>query len=187
MIFTFRGRQVMIDSVLALLYKVSTKALNQAVRRNVAKFPKNFAFQLKQKEKSELVTNCDRLQSLKHSSHLPYAFTEQGVAMLSSVLKSDTAVKVSIKIIEAFVQMRKFLSENAEVFSRLDRVELKQLEQDKNFEKVFNLIQEKDIRPDKGIFFDGQVFDAHKFVVELVASAKYSITLIDNYIDTTVL
>jgi len=118
---------------------------------------------------------------------LPNCFTEQGVAMLSGVLRSKKATKVNISIMRAFVEMKRFLTQNAEVFSRINKLERKQLEHDENFEKVFNLIQEKDIKPEKGIFFDGSVFDAHKFVIDLISSAKKSIVLIDNYIDTSVL
>ena len=126
-IFTVRGIQVMIDKDLADLYQVNTKVLNQAVRRNINRFPESFRFQLTKIEKIELVTNCDRLESLKHSSTTPYAFTEQGVAMISSVLKSEVAVDISIQIMQAFVAMRKFLTNHASVFQRLDQLELKQL------------------------------------------------------------
>ncbi|MCK5062760.1 MAG: ORF6N domain-containing protein, partial [Candidatus Aenigmarchaeota archaeon] len=123
--------------------------------------------------------------------YLPYAFTEQGVSMLSGVLKSDIAVKVSIQIIDAFVSMRKFISKNAEIFVRLNTVERKQLESqiktDKNFERVFEAIENKELRPKKGIFFDGQIFDAYNFTSDLIRSAEESIILIDNYIDDSVL
>jgi 3-dehydroquinate dehydratase len=109
-IFTFRGIQVIIDRDLAQLYGVETKQLNQQVRRNIERFPLSFRFQLTKEEKDELVTNCDRFNSLKHSTVNPYAFTEQGVAMLSAVLKSDTAIKVSIQIMQAFVAMRRYIS-----------------------------------------------------------------------------
>ncbi len=118
---------------------------------------------------------------------LPFVFTQEGVASLSGVLKSQKAIEVNIQIMRAFVAMRRVISKNAEIFVRLNKVERKQLEHDKNFEKVFNLIQEKDIKPEKGIFFEGSVFDAHKFVIDLISSAKSSIVLIDNYIDTSVL
>mgnify|MGYP006272988247 CR=1 FL=1 len=186
-IHTIRGRQVMLDSDLAKLYEVETKNLNKAVRRNSERFPKNFMFQLSKSEHDSLRFHFGTLERGKHRKYLPYVFTEQGVAMLSSVLKSDTAVKVSIRIMDAFVQMRKFLSQNANVFQKFQQIDQKLIEQDRNFEKVFNLIQEKDIKPQKGIFFDGQVFDAHKFVVDLISSAKGSLILIDNYIDTSVL
>jgi hypothetical protein len=121
-IFTVRGIQVMIDKDLADLYQVNTKVLNQAVRRNINRFPESFRFQLTKIEKIELVTNCDRLESLKHSSTTPYVFTEQGVAMISSVLKSEVAADISIQIMQAFVAMRKFLISHASVFQRLDQL-----------------------------------------------------------------
>ena len=139
MIYTFRGKQVMIDRDLASLYQVQTKRLNEQVKRNSGRFPAEFCFKLSDKEKDELVANCDRFTTLKHSSSNPYAFTEQGIAMLSAVLKSDIAVEVSIKIMHSFVEMRRFLLSNREMFARLDRVELKQLETDKKLEEVFNL------------------------------------------------
>ncbi len=126
-IFTFRGSQVMIDRDLAELYGVGTKVLNQAVKRNIERFSNDFRFQLFDNEKNELVTNCDRFAKLKHSSVNPYVFTEQGVAMLSAVLRSDTAIKVSIQIIKAFVEMKKIISNNAAIFQRLESVEMKQI------------------------------------------------------------
>ena len=121
-IFTIRGMQVMLDRDLAELYGVETKVLNQAVKRNIDRFPDDFRFQINDGEKNELVTNCDRLKTLKHSSSNPYAFTEQGVSMLATVLKSKVAVEVSISIIRAFVQMRKFLLSNANILQRLDQI-----------------------------------------------------------------
>jgi hypothetical protein len=135
-IFTMRGIQVMVDRDLADLYQVDTKVLNQAVKRNSNRFPEAFRFQLTKNEKLELVTNCDRLESLKHSSYNPYVFTEQGVAMISAVLKSEAAVNISIQIMQAFVSMRKFLMNNASVFQRLDQVELKQLKTDEKSEPI---------------------------------------------------
>jgi phage regulator Rha-like protein len=185
-IFTIRGVQVMIDKDLAELYEVGTKVLNQSVKRNIDRFPYQFRFQLSDKEKTELVTNCDRFANLKHSSVNPYAFTEQGVAMLSAVLRSETAIKISIKIMQAFVEMRKLVLGNAELFQRLDRVELKQIEADQKFEQVFKALEKHQTQPEKGIFYDGQVFDAWTFVSGIIRSANQSIILIDNYIDDTV-
>jgi len=187
LIFNFRNEQVMLDRDLASLYGVTTKVLNQAVKRNINRFPEAFRFQLSDNEKNELVTNCDRFKTLKHSSTNPYAFTEQGVAMLSAVLRSETAVNVSIQIINAFVSMRKFIGANAQLFHRLDRIELKQLEQDEKFNIVFDAIEQNQIIPKQGIIFDGQYFDAHLFISKIVKSAKTSIMIIDNYIDETVL
>jgi len=190
-IFTIRGEQVMVDRDLAELYQVLTKRLNEQVKRNIERFPEIFRFQLSDYEKHELVANCDRFENLKHSSVNPYVFTEQGVAMLSAVLKSEIAVKVSIQIIDAFIVMRKFIINNAQLFQRIDTVEKRQLkhemETDEKFEKVFNELQSSQLEPKQGIFFDGQIFDAHKFVSGLIRKAEKSILLIDNYIDDTVL
>ena len=186
-IFNLRGMQVMIDRDLAELYGVETKRINEQVKRNSERFPSNFCFQLDENERIELVANCDRFEKLKHSSSLPYAFTEQGVAMLSAVLKSETAVKVSIQIMQTFVEMRKFISNNALIFERLDKLEKAKIETDLKFEHIFKALEDKDIKPDKGIFFDGQIFDAYTFVADLVRQAKKSIVLIDNYVDDTIL
>jgi len=202
-IFTFRSVHVMIDRDLAELYQVETKILNQAVKRNIDKFPKEFRFQLTKEEHEFLrlqnVTIKEDVQILKsqnvtlkdkrgkHSKYLPYVFTEQGVSMLSAVLRSDTAVKISITIMNAFVEMRKFIATNATIFQRLDKIELKQLVTDQKFEKVFKALESKDTIPKQGIFFDGQIFDAHKFVSDIVRTAKKTIVLIDNYVDDTVL
>lgn len=182
MIYTFRGKQVMIDRDLASLYQVQTKRLNEQVKRNSGRFPAEFCFKLSDKEKDELVANCDRFKTLKHSSSNPYVFTEQGIAMLSAVLKSDIAVEVSIKIMNSFVEMRKFLLSNKEMFARLDRVELKQLETDQKLEEVFNYIA-TNTEVKQNIFFDGQIYDAFSFIVGLVQKAKKEIILIDNYVD----
>ena len=190
-IYTIRDVQVMLDTDLADFYGLETKVLNQAVKRNKERFPEDFMFQLTKDEKDELVTNCDHLKHLKFSSALPKVFTEQGVAMLSGVLKSETAIKMSIQIISAFVAMRKFIINNAQLFQRIDTVERRQLkhemETDEKFEIVFDALQKDELNPKQGIFFDGQIFDAHKFVSDLIRKAKKSIILIDNYIDDTVL
>lgn len=185
-IFTFRGLQVMVDSNLAELYQVEVKRLNEQVKRNIERFPISFRFQLNEDEKKELVANCDRFDTLKHSSSNPYAFTEQGVAMLSAVLRSNTAINVSIEIINAFVAMRKLLQENHLLFSRLDKIELKQLETDQKFEKIFKALEFNPL-PRQGIFYHGQIFDAWIFATDLVKAANKSIILIDNYVDETVL
>jgi len=186
-IFTFRDKQVMVDRDLAELYQVETKALNQAVKRNIKRFPESFRFQLNSDEKEQLVTNCDRFKTLKHSTSLPFVFTEQGVSMLSAVLKSERAIEVSIKIIEAFVAMRRFIASNSLVFERFERIEQRLSKHDDNFDKIFKAIEDKNIKPKQGIFFEGQIFDAYVFVNDLIKSAKRSIVLIDNYIDETTL
>lgn len=186
-IYSIRGFQVMLDSDLAELYEVQTKVLNQAIKRNKERFPIHYCFRLTQSEKDEVVTNCDHLSKLRFSYNLPYAFTEQGVAMLSAVLKSEIAVKVSIQIIDTFVEIRKFMISNAQVFKRLDRVELKLIETDRKFDQVFSLLESKDSLPKQGIFFENQIFDAYHVVSEIFRTAKKSILIIDNYVDDSVL
>ena len=186
-ILTIRGQQVIIDRDLASFYGVETKTLNQAVKRNLERFPLHYRFQLTKEETEEVVTSCDHLSVLKFSPNRAYAFTERGVAMLSAVLHSPKAVKVSIRIMDAFVAMRHFLISNAQVFQRLDRIELKQLETDHKIEQVFEKLEEKTISPTQGIFFDGQIYDAYEFICGLIKSAKARIVLIDNYVDDTVL
>jgi len=186
-IFTIRGLQVMIDRDLAEMYQVETKVLNQAVKRNSERFPIQFRFQLTENEKIELVTICDRFDSLKHSSSNPNVFTEQGVAMLSAVLRSKIAVQISIQIINAFVEMRKFIANHYGLLQRMDGIERKQLETDQKFEQVFKALESKNAIPNQGIFFEGQVFDAYELASKIIRSAKISIVLIDNYIDETTL
>ena len=186
-IFTIRGIQIMLDKDLAELYEVAVKRLNEQVRRNINRFPIEFRFQLNDIEKNELVANCDRFKNLKHSSVNPYAYTEQGVAMLSAVIHSDIAIKVSIEIINAFVAMKKFINTNAGIFQRLDKIEQKQIETDTKFDKVFKALEDKTLKPKQGIFFDGQVFDAYVFVADLIKSATKAVSLIDNYVDESIL
>jgi hypothetical protein len=191
-IYTLRGLQVMFDRDLASLYDVETRALNQAVKRNGERFPDEYCFQLNDEEfsnwKSQIVMSNEDRMGLRRP---PYAFTEQGVAMLSAVLRSETAVKVSIQIINAFVTMRRFIAANAQIFHRLDSVEQKQLEHkaetDEKFDRIFNAIESKEITPKQGVFFDGQIFDAYNFVSDLIRRAKKSIIIIDNYIDDSAL
>lgn len=185
-IITIQGKQVMIDRDLAELYGVETKRLNEQVRRNIERFPKSFRFQLTDEEKNELVAKCDRFQKIKHSSVNPFAFTEQGVAMLSAVLKSETAVTTSIRIIEAFVAMRNFLMNNASVFQRIERLEMKQLKTDEKVDAIFDKLG-GDVKIKEGIFFNGQIFDAYTLVADLIRKATKRIVVIDNYIDDTVL
>lgn len=189
MIYTFRGRQVMIDRDLAYLYNVETKVLNQAVKRNLNRFPEYFRFQLTEEEyenlRSQFVTSSED-NTHGGRRYMPYVFTEQGIAMLSAVLKSAVAVEVSIKIMNNFVEMRKFLLSNKEMFSRLDRVELKQLETDRKLEEVFNYIA-SNTEVKQNIFFDGQIYDAFSFIVGLIQKAKKEIILIDNYVDINTL
>ena len=184
----------MIDRDLAMLYDVETKALNQAVKRNIERFPSNFRFQLSEEERTKLVTDCDRFETLKHSSSLPFVFTEQGVAMLSAILRGQTAVHVSIQIMEAFVAMRHFLSSNASLFQRVETLEQNQLllfnhqsENDRRLDEVFQRLDNPQLTLKEGVFFDGQIFDAYAFAANLIRSAQRRIILIDNYIDDSVL
>lgn len=193
LIMNIRGMQVMVDRDLAILYGVENKRLNEQVRRNIERFPERFRFQLTKEETNELVANCDRLNALKHSTVMPYVFTEQGISMLSTVLHSQTAIAVSIKIMDAFVAMRRFIATNAQLFQRLETIEYHQLEMkqhqevtDKRIDEVFKRL-DANIPPMQGIFYDGQVFDAYRFVSDLMRKAKRSIVLIDNYVDDTVL
>lgn len=142
-------------------------------------------------EKNELVTNCDRFEPLKHSTALPYVFTEQGVSMLSADLRSDVAVEMSIKIIDSFVAMRKFISQNASIFQKIESIEKRQvsyeIKNDTKVDAILNAIEQKQTPQKQHIFYDGQIFDAYIFVSDIVKSAKKSIKLIDNYIDETTL
>jgi len=137
-IFIIRSEKIMLDRDLAELYQVTTKALNQAVKRNLERFPSEFMFQLNKQEKDELVTNCDRLETLKHSTSLPYAFTEQGVAMLSSILKSKRAIQVNIQIMKTFVQLRRMYLNNKELADKINELEKKY---DKQFKLVFDALR----------------------------------------------
>lgn len=188
LIYTIRGKQVMLDSELAVLYQVETKNLNKAVKRNLDRFPEKFCFQLIDEESDFLrfqigTSNVGR----GGRRYQPYVFTEAGIAMLSTVLRSEIAVKVSIEIMDAFVEMRHILVSNASLFQRLDNIELKQLQSDQKFEEIFKALESDKLHSEKGVFFNGQVFDAYTFVSDIIRSAKSSIILLDNYVDDTVL
>lgn len=194
LIKVIRGQQVMLDKDLAMLYGVEAKVLNQAVKRNVERFPNDFRFQLTKEEclRSQIVTLNEKQG--QHLKYMPYAFTEQGVAMLSSVLRSQTAIEVNIQIMRAFVSMRHFMVNNASVFSRLETIEYHQLEMqqhqqesDKRIDEVFRRLDEGNAKPKQGVFYNGQIYDAYTFVSDLIKSAKRRIILIDNYVDETVL
>lgn len=192
MIRVIRDCQVMLDSDLATLYGVETRRLNEQVKRNIERFPDDFMFQLRKDEFDNLMSQ-NATSSWGGNRKLPYAFTEQGIAMLSSVLKSKTAVEVNIRIMRAFISMRRFITTNAQLFQRLETIEYHQLEMkqhqevaDKRIDEIFNRL-DADTPPMQGIFYDGQVFDAYSFVSNLIRKAKQSIVLIDNYVDDTVL
>ena len=189
-IFTIRALSVMLDKDLAELYEVETKVFNQAVKRNSKRFPENFKFQLTEEEYQNLRS---QFVTLKHGGrrYLPYVFTEQGVSMLSAILKSKVAIEVSIKIINSFVNMRKIISQNSYVFQRLENIETlrikDKIEIDEKFDKIFNALDNKSLKPKQGIFYDGQMYDAYVFLSDLIRSSKHSIVLIDNYCDDSVL
>ncbi len=177
----------MLDKDLAVLYHIETRALKQAVNRNKKRFPSDFMFVLTKSE-ADLLVSQNVIPSKKHlGGALPYAFTEQGVANLASILTSDKAIQVNIQIIRAFILMRKFISANVHIFQRLYSVEQKQIGYDQKFEQIFNAIESKSITPEKGIFFEGQIFDSYKFVSDIIRTAEKSIVLIDNYVDDSVL
>ena len=199
LIKVIRGQQVMLDKDLATLYGVETRVLNQTVKRNIERFPDDFRFELSREEclRSQFVISNGR----GGNRYSTYAFTEQGVAMLSSVLRSQTAIEVNIQIMRAFVSMRHFMVNNASVFSRLETMEYHQLEilqhqQDtdkhieatnKRIDEVFRRLDEGNAKPKQGVFYNGQIYDAYTFVSDLIKSAKKRIVLIDNYVDETVL
>lgn len=188
LIYTIRGKQVMLDSDLAVLYQVETKNLNRAVKRNSERFPESFCFQLTEEEVENLRFQFGT-SSAGHGGrrYLPMVFTESGVAMASAVLRSKIAVKVSIEIMEAFVEMRRMFISNASLFHRLDKIELKQLQSDQKIEEIFKALENDKLHSEKGIFYNGQIFDAYAFVSDIIRSAKSSIILLDNYVDDTVL
>ncbi len=210
LIYTIRGKQVMLDSDVAMLYHYETKKINQAVKRNIDRFPEKFCFQLTEEEflnlRSQIVTlneininaeqennwsqivTSSKSDNSKHrgKKYLPYVFTEQGIAMLSGLLKNDIAVQVSIHIMDAFVEMRKFLMINGQLFERMTNIEYKLLEYDKKFDEVFNQLQLEDNIKQR-IFFDGQIYDAYSIIVDIIKKANNKILIIDNYIDDSVL
>ena len=195
LIYTIRGKQVMLDSDVAMLYNYETKKVNQAVKRNIDRFPERFCFQLTEEELeimwSQIVTTS-KLEDNKYRSkkYLPYVFTEQGIAMLSGILKNEIAVQVSIKIMDAFVEMRKFVSINKSLFEKVitieNKIDKKFIEHDKKFDIIFDQLQlEENIK--QRIFFDGQIYDAYSIIIDIIKRANKKILIIDNYIDDSVL
>ena len=189
LIYTIRGKQVMMDSDVADIYHCETKYINRVVKRNIERFPEEFCFQLNENEfevlRCQFVTLNENGRG-QHRKYLPYVFTEQGIAMLSALLKSDVAVSVSVNIMKAFIEMRKFLMLNGQVFERLTSVEHKLLEHDKKFDEVFNQLQlEENIK--QRIFFDGQIYDAYSIIADIIKKANKKILIIDNYVDDSIL
>jgi hypothetical protein len=186
-IFQIRGIQIMLDRDLADLYETETRTLKQAVKRNTDRFPSDFMFELSD-EDIDLLVSQSVIPSRKHlGGAVPYAFTEQGVSMLSSILRTPLAVEISIKIMRAFVEMRRFIQNNAELFKRIDSLEIRQLHTEQKVDQVMDAIGSRELEPQQGIFFNGQIFDAYAFVSKLIRKAKTSIVLIDNYADDSVL
>ena len=205
LIYTIRGKEVMLDSDVAMLYHYQTKRINEAVKRNKERFQENFCFQLTTEEIKNIkmpnvvlnlknennwsqFATSSKSENIKHrgKKYLPYVFTEQGIVMLSGLLKNDIAVQVSINIMNTFVEMRKFLIQNWQIFERLTNIEYKLLEHDKKFNEVFNQLQvEENIK--QKIFFEGQIYDAYSLIIDIIKKANKKILIIDNYIDDSVL
>ena len=217
LIYTIRGKQVMLDSDVASLYHYETKFINLAVKRNKERFPEEFCFQLTEselenlrsqiapsnsksennwlqfatsstKEETQRVTSSLQDENNKHrgKKYLPYVFTEQGIAMLSGILRNKIAVQVSVNIMNAFVKMRHFLKDNGQLFERVTTLEYQQIENNKKFDLVFDKLQEKQIKNQR-IFYDGQIYDAYSLIIDIIKRAESKITIIDNYIDDSVL
>ena len=192
-IYTIRGKQVILDRDLAQMYncKNGTKTINQAVKRNIERFPQRFMFQLNELEYDNMwsqigTTLVSETQKYRRKENLPYAFTEQGVAMLATIIRTRIATDVSIRIMDAFVEMRKFINENRQLFERLTNVEYKLLEHDRKFDKIFNQFGQEE-KINQKIFFEGQIYDAYSLIIDIIKKANDKITIIDNYIDDSVL
>ena len=188
LIYEIRGKQVMLDSDLARLYgcKNGTKTINQAVKRHINRFPNRFMFQLNNSEYKKLQSQFGTANNKNMIRVLPYVFTEEGVAMLATIVRTSKAEEVSIKIMDAFVSMRKFINENKDIFKRLTTVEYKMLEYDENFDKIFNALEPKKIEKQR-IFFNGEIYDAYSLIIELIKEADDKLIIIDNYIDKSIL
>ena len=191
LIYTIRGKQVMLDSDVAMLYQYTTKNINKAVKRNIDRFPEDFCFQLTENEFQNLRFQIGTLNKKVNNGevtrkYLPYVFTEQGISMLSGVLKNEIAVKVSVSIVRAFVEMRRFLNVNGQLFERITNIEYKLLEHDKKFNEVFNQLQQEENIKQK-IFFEGQIYDAYSLIIDIIKKADRKILIIDNYIDDNIL
>ena len=202
LIHVIRGQQVMLDSDLARLYGVETRRLNEQVKRNIERFPDDFLIQLTKEETQDLMSQIatsslksqNVISSWGGSRKLPYAFTENGVAMLSSVLRSKTAIEVNIRIMRAFTAMRSFLISNELMFKRIETIEHNYLlvnrhlsEHDRKFDEILSRLDAKDSEPIEGFFFEGQIFDAYSLISDLIRKATERIILIDNYVDDRIL
>lgn len=193
LIYTIRGKQVMLDSDVAMLYHYETKKINQTVKRNIQRFPERFCFQLNEDElknlRSQIVTASNVLDNkFRNKKYLPYAFTEQGIAMLSGLLKNEIAIQVSINIMDAFVEMRKIIANSFNINNRVSTLEYQMIECHEKFDEVFNELQKgKDTEFNQKIFFDGQIYDAYSLIIDIIKRAKEKILIIDNYIDDNIL
>jgi phage regulator Rha-like protein len=189
LIYTIRGKQVMLDSDVARLFEYATKDLNRNVKNNIERFPEYYCFQLTNEEYKSLRCKNFTLNENgrgQHRKYLPYVFTEYGITMLAGLLKSEVAVNVSIRIVNSFIEMRKFISSNGQIFERLTNVEYKLLEHDRKFDEIFNQFQlEENIK--QRIFFNGQIYDAYSIIIDIIKKANKKILIIDNYIDDSVL
>lgn len=191
LIQNIRGKQVLLDSDVAMLYHYETKNINKAMKRNIERFPEDFCFQLTKEELNSMwFQNGTTYENIKYRSekYLPYAYTEQGISMLAGVLKNDIAIHVSISIIRAFIEMRKLISANGQVFQEINKINRKLLEHDKQFDKVFDELQSKkgDEFKEK-IFFNGQIWDSYNLIIDIIKNAQNKILIIDNYIDDSIL
>ena len=191
LIYTIRGKQVMLDSDVAMLYHCETKYVNRVVKRNIERFPKEYCFQLNDKEYESLRCQNVTLKSYgrgQHRKYLPYVFTEYGITMIAGLLNSEVAIKVSVKIINSFIEMRKFINTNGQLFYEINNIKYRLSEHDKNFELLFNELQKSKKEEFKEkIFYEGQIWDSYNLITKIIKRAKKKITIIDNYIDKSVL
>ena len=192
LIYTIRGKQVMLDSDVAMLFQYTTKNINKAMKRNIDRFPEDFCFQLTEKEvenlRFQIGTSSLNKETYGGRRYLPYVYTEQGISMLAGVLKNEIAIQVSISIIRAFIEMRRFISLNGQIFQEISDIKGQLLEHDKKFDEVFDELQRKQETEFKqSIFFDGQIFDAYSLIIDIIRQARQKILIIDNYIDDSIL
>ena len=194
LIHEFRGQQVMLDRDLAMLYGVETKRLNEQVKRNIERFPSDFMFQLTHEEVSRSQNATLNVKQGQNIKYMPFAFTENGIAMLSGVLRSPKAIETNILIMRAFTAMRHFIGADAQMFQRIEIMERNQLalnahmsDTDHKIEEIFKRLDDGKSGIEKGILFDGQFFDAYILIADLIKDAKKRIILFDNYIDYSVL
>lgn len=193
LIYTVRGKQVMLDNDVAMLYHSETRVVNQTVKRNIERFPERFCFQVTQEEMQEIklqriLSNVKKRNAYGGRRNLPTVFTEQGIAMLSALIKTEKAIAISINIMDAFVEMRKFIMLNGQVFQEINNIKNRMLEYDQKFDVIFDELQkEREESFKQKVFFKGQIYDAYEIIIDLIKSAKNKILIIDNYIDDCIL